>query len=751
MLPMNPHYKIYLEQVCRLVATMSIKSVYAAEKMNSKISMLGGHVNYDDRKTWKYYMNLNGDYHSTDVEMTVTSVDTYEEIPFTKDFLSRHVLTKRTYVYGHKFYDDLIARYPSQETLIKGILNPIPYDQSIPAEDHTILNYQRTLVESNEQYLIPEIQDLILGCHDRWLNIDYSRIEPRYEEAFNTIIYSFMVPWVLTARRRKRFTSEVHSYHQRMYLLSFSGIGVEFDYMSHSQRLWFYRNIRYLNRNLGRQKTFDTLVEKVLNDRTFPLTRYELTLDYENQSRELVPRVMLDKKPEGRIDSIYGSDRDSLKGAILKELPIAKDNPVFIDVSHQDVNDKMINNRFGTMKTKMLESTIIDRSDAEPFTLSSVLLNHWVHMSQIGLYSVKVPFNNPNTGEAYLLDAFDAYIFYVYAVTRYYGDTLVELPCVYINKATREIPPTVEELLEISDPSLKLLPFIDYIFSKSVPLQKVESVITFRDLCKNIHSASSDLREMRHFQNDYKVEGALHAIIDRFYHGRNIELGKGVRYDDWLAERDIFPETLRDIDLLDIANEIYTKVTGVTASAGSTTKDTHAAMLRIMGLLTSYSVQFIASVNENAIKLVDGKYPKLTIPEFNGVSTINTRSETSTIINVGVDGGTNITTPVIIDNVTGVSTDGTVNYPIDARIDAGATTSSMSNVTVGVHVPCFRIDRSGVVDLNTVDHEGVLTIDYVFGSNEDWITDPSRHTDGLPHLSNYNELSIARLNILIGE
>lgn len=747
---MNPYYKIYLEQVCRLTATMTIKSEYAATKMNEKVSILGRHVNYDDRRTWKYYMNLHGDYHPTDTIMTVTSMDTYEEIEFTKDFLTRHVLTKRTYVYGNKFYNDLVSRYPNQETLIRGILSPIPYEISLPADDHTILNYERSLVEGNEQYLIPELQTHILGCYDRWLNIDYTRIEPRYMEAFNTLVYTNLVQWVLVARRRKRFTDQVHSYHLRMYLLSFSGIGIEFDYMSHPQRLWFYRNIRYLNRNVGQQAIFDQLVRRVLNDRMFPLVRYELSLDYEDLIADTTPTPLATKVQEGWLPSIYGSDRNTLEGSIEKQLPLAKDNPIFKDVSLEDVYHKMVNNRFGTMKTKILESAIVDRSDAEPFSLSSVMHNHWVYMSYLGLYKAMVPFNNPDTGEAYILDTMDAYIFYVYAVTRYYGTTLVELPCVYIDRLVREIPPSVDELLRVTDPSLNLMPFIEYVLSKTIELPKIESVITFRDLCIKIHSMSNDLRDMRHFQGDYIVEGNLHTVVDRMFHGRNIQLGEGVLYEDWLLERDINPNTLRDSDLLEMANLIFRKVTGVSAVAGSTMKETHAAMLRMMGVLTSYSVQFVAQVNDSAIKIIDGKFPKLTIPVVKGHMDVSSRVENPTILKTRVNGKVNIPVDIVAGTLDNVAVSGHTTYPICTKISIASATSTKSSVPLGLQIPVLRIKHDLPVDMSDMDNTGNMTIDYTLDNSSDWRYNSLDMLNDNPHLSNYTHFTLNRLKLLMG-
>lgn len=78
---------------------MVIKSEYAAEKINEYLTYTGHADNFlpHDARTWKYYLNICGEYHSTDAPIKITSLDTLEEIVFNKQNLSVHKATAQAY------------------------------------------------------------------------------------------------------------------------------------------------------------------------------------------------------------------------------------------------------------------------------------------------------------------------------------------------------------------------------------------------------------------------------------------------------------------------------------------------------------------------------------------------------------------------------------------------------------------------------------------------------------------------------
>lgn len=175
----SAYYRIFVSQVMTLAKTMVVKSEVAAETINRELQSFGQVLSSDPR-TWKYYMNLAGLYHPTDTVMTVTSMDTLEEIEFTRDNLQVYRATAKAYTFGSRYYRDLVARYPDQETLILGILNPVDLDKAIAAKDGDILYYDTALVESQESNLIPKLQRWIHAFMSRWTVPGYDITDEYY-------------------------------------------------------------------------------------------------------------------------------------------------------------------------------------------------------------------------------------------------------------------------------------------------------------------------------------------------------------------------------------------------------------------------------------------------------------------------------------------------------------------------------------------------------------------------------------------
>ena len=141
---------VYRNQVYNFLNTVSIKFTPISDQFNLMLTQQNQAVS-DDPTTWKYYMHLQGLYHPTDTIMTVTSLDTQQQIEFTIDTLKVHTRTKAAYVPGTAFFTDLCSRYPNQVDLIKSILYPISdVEAAIDAEDFTILACGTGFLEDSE-------------------------------------------------------------------------------------------------------------------------------------------------------------------------------------------------------------------------------------------------------------------------------------------------------------------------------------------------------------------------------------------------------------------------------------------------------------------------------------------------------------------------------------------------------------------------------------------------------------------------
>ncbi len=668
---MNAQYRIYVDSVIRLVTSIVLKDPLSAEVQNARLRSLGVAVDKDDPSTWRYYRNLQGLYHSTNTKMVITSLDTLEEIEFTKENLRIHRTTKKAYVQGNLYYQDLLDSNTSQESLIRGIVNPISLDKAFSAVDYTILSYDKTLVENHEVYLIPAIQQYIDMFFDRWYNQDYVRFEPNYHKLMMSTLYAQLIQEVLNQRNRHVNTIFVNSYHMRQYLSSFSRVGNEFEYMTHKQRLWLYRNIRYLNRNIGRQEIFEEVVDNVMTNRGFSLVRHDLRSGHEDLLDDLNVEVFTERVPLNNIPAAHGGNISTLKRVLDAELLLSRDNYLHRDETEGELVSGMQSSKYGKLRTKVLESSVLDRQDAEPFTLSAVLLNHWVFLSHVGYYRAVIPFHSPGDGASFRLSAEDAFIFYTYAVNKYHGIDLEFVPTVAVSPVRRLTDPTRQELLDHSDPAIVPEYFIDWLLDDQVQIGRVASVITFRELCIEIHSKLNRQRDARFYQQDYKLEGYLHTLMSRFIHGREIRLANNMPFDEWFDLKGIDISNMTATDYLIMSNEILTQATGAELNTASEMRSVHAAMLRMLNELTPYSVHVIKEINDSPLKIIDGKFPRPTIPFVETSTEILPSRDFPTINGGGVKGNIYVETGTML--------------PLCRRTDSHITVESKVNVSADIN------------------------------------------------------------------
>ena len=85
----------YLTELKSLVRSIVLKSSHQSDAINKNIINTFG-INYvsTDYRTWRYYLNLNGQYHFTNEEMEVYVLETNSTIPLTKELLAKYKKTR---------------------------------------------------------------------------------------------------------------------------------------------------------------------------------------------------------------------------------------------------------------------------------------------------------------------------------------------------------------------------------------------------------------------------------------------------------------------------------------------------------------------------------------------------------------------------------------------------------------------------------------------------------------------------------
>lgn len=613
----NNYQQIYINQTLRLAQTIVIKSEHTAETVNELAGYLrmasGNNTPVSpDPRTWKYYLNLSGQYHDTDQVMTVISFDTLEEIVFNKANLIVHRATARAYQHGTREYALLVEKYPEQEQLILGILYPVDLDTAIAAKDGEILSYPPDLVEVNEYSLISKLQEWIYQYKERWYIPGFHYTNELYAMTFLGTLYTLLVPAILNIRLAACNTNEAHSFHVRQFLGSHGYLDTYIDSLTTSQALYFYRNIRHIEKHAGKTDTFDKLTEHIMSERFVPLVEYTMKHDVSAQAENIYPEVIFRKRQLNLGIVLPKDDQINLPEMLNKEVPLAPDNGTDLQETVADVQMKMENSPSNVVGTKVLESSMIDDSDSSPWTLGEILFNHWLYLSSEDLYLAYININNPKTGEKIPLTAKESFILAMYAFSKSLGYESKTIPLAYASRVQR-LPtpddpfiPSVDDIYSIVDHRLIERDVAVAALSQQPEVDVLLSIDAFYTLGVEINDAVQMQRRLIARQEHFERRGMVLGMVTRIYSDHIIELEpQGTLYDTWLSDRniDLSEFTSNEFDLL--YNDIVGQATGVALHPTQSMREMQKAMVDMFTQLSSYGIQVIREINDSSVRKTD--------------------------------------------------------------------------------------------------------------------------------------------------
>lgn len=212
-------------------------------------------------------------YRRLDEMIYIQSLDTQQQVPFTKETLAKHPKTASLYRIPNSYYTKLCESYPQYSDLIKSIVYPIQEEVWCPrhqrmetfetADNFTIFGYDEDMFQENERTSIyTAIKTTLEMVRVRWdvKEFDYEDMFPIVHQG---IIWHLLYLAIFGQRILNIRTSKVHEFHIWSYLNS-KGVGDYRDVLTLNQALFLYRNINYLLKNKGTQKNFSILIGALL-------------------------------------------------------------------------------------------------------------------------------------------------------------------------------------------------------------------------------------------------------------------------------------------------------------------------------------------------------------------------------------------------------------------------------------------------------------------------------------------------------
>ncbi len=642
----NGYLMRYLDDNTTLVKTMVVKLSDTALLMNEGVAIAYGEamVDVNHPETWKYYMNLSGRYHPTDTLMKVVSIDTLQEIDFTVENLRIHTATATAYRYGTRQYFLLLQRFPTQEFLINGILNPVDVTMAVEADDGVIVSYRKDLIESNEHSLINDLQEYVTHQIERWYNTQFNMAHDLYCATFVTLLQTNLLQKVLNLRLRRCHTYEAHSFHVRMFLASHNELDRYLPFLTLRQSLWLYRNIRFIERHAGLMFQFYRLIDHLLTERGIPIGEYQVK--QQDSYVDYLPTIIAKSNPlNGEYNKLYTNEHPVVD-LFTKETDDAIDNAAYLKYNQDNQLNRFITSSSADVQTKVLHSSMTDLSGAIPDTFEAIALRQWCHMSFNGLYNCYVSFKDVKSSLTYSLSTKDAFFYMQYISLRKLGLTLSAIP-EFLNIRQRRHPkPTYDDLMKVVDYKTRDLGYIaEAIVAGQPVIAPCFSTSAFFDLCEQLFSEAYWHMFLISDMDDYYERALVENMIHQLYEDERMVLNVGTSsVDDWLALNNL-PDYAYDAQEADLmVKAIFEASTGLKVENNKVLKNIQKALIELMKELSSYSIQFVREINTENIVVINWpatrfgnqkQYQEITRVIDNGVLVYNAPSEVKGNVFVG--------------------------------------------------------------------------------------------------------------------
>lgn len=614
--------QVYYNNCFNLSKTLSIKSEDSADALNNYLIAQYGQsaVDLSQPQTWKYYLNITGQYHPLDTLMYVTSLDNLSTIEFTVSNLANNPVTAAGYAYGTRYYYSLLAQYPEQEPLILGILYPADMAKALSSSNWTILSWPAPLIEDQEVLLIPDLQQWINLYQDRWNVKAFINSDSLYQVAQHAVFYQQLLMKIINLRVKYCKTLQAHSFHIQQYLASTQGLDVFIPFMLTEQVMYLYRNILYLERHPGWRETFSALIAEMITKRNIPLAQYYVRLT--QLFNYYKSTLSFDRSAVNPVINTGSVNQFTFEEFLIKTNQAAPGNEIIFNSRQNQILEKIQNSPADSILTKDLESSMYDYSDAVPHRLTNILLNEWLYLSATGQYKAIVTFTDPNTLTDYSLSSLDTFIYMVYLYMKASGISVTTIPLLFAQKVLKPSPPSLQDMTAFADSSYTDAPALALYFQNKRPIsQSVTSVPFFYSLCVNIFELG--LAEWYQISGNANLyhRAELLTMADYQYIDTPVDTGyTGQSMAAWLSERALPDPPVEASNLQDLVNSIWLSGTGLINQSRLSFSQVQTAMIELVLTLSSYSVQILKNINPTTVILLNWAVIRPSVPQVNVTS-----------------------------------------------------------------------------------------------------------------------------------
>ena len=661
-------YKIFRSKCFALAYTTVIHSTLEAKAQNVFLEQKGFTINHNNPSTWKYYLNLTGEYHDYDkaligelngdghpyMRIKVAGDNRPIEVNFTKELLTGQAgdySLAAEYSYGSDYYNELVARYPACESLILGILNPIDITTALSAGNGDILycgGYYRKrishimkevygfekredvtidaefLIEDWEHELIYSLQTYIQLYLKRWEIEDFTANHSYYPAAIRIGLIAGMIPMIEKTRLKFVKSYAAHSYHVREFINAYGYLGDYVDALTREQAMYLYHNIDWLVTNKGKEKVLKALIDNLLTPSNIPLLAYNMGHDnWDMQIRNSINPSIEFKKEYLNLDPLTNDVGTATSVIVEKEETLARDNGLFVDEQVEHIENLAKYSNFNSLKTKVLESNYTEWDMNVFFNLDEFQFHNWIYTASQGLYQGSIFVTHPVSGGRLQLTPRTSLVLFLYAFTKgYYGYTLEECPELIIRNIPKDrnfnrdylepYPDNTELWRNVTSDQIDQTK-IDSIAAFPIPVHRYTSSTDFYSKTSNMFDILEERRALAAAESDIFANGELELVVAKFYHlFIKVDPLIDVGYPIWLAQMGLDMDGLDQYAYQRLADELLNAGLGISDSTKKSSARMHSALMNIVKFFLSYTVQLVSKFSKASSRTYGLKTIRMT-------------------------------------------------------------------------------------------------------------------------------------------
>ena len=640
-------YNAYVGDIIKLTRSIVLKSVQTINTINTYLSNSGDNQSLNPLD-WKYYRNIAGLRYLSpsslfdDPIIEVFSLDSNTIIPFTPSVLTLHPITLADFRQYEDSYAKLLALYPDQELLLRGVINPVDPTVALAAPDHTLLTYDPTYIGKGERSLISDLQQWINNFTSRYNLTAYGAIENLYPAAFLAILYLNLVPTIINLRFQRCKTEEAHEFHIWNYLSGYFNFDRYRDVIHHEQALFLYRNIAYITANAGKQSTLDFLNQEFASKFGLQLFSHDIQQVSGSSLEHLAAKeydlikndIVVQMYPYGNISQVTDAN-SRLSPEVLTQKLISQAilNPDNIDYDNQTLIQSILATNKTNIPTGVIECNVVDSATVSIVSVVSEKIHNWLYLTARGFILYKYKIAIPSEGIKKLnVSAQDAAVLLLYASAKYFGVTLTTIP----QPVVRDImaTPTLSEtiLRGLVEPHhLLRSQLINGQVSTIDNYQQIQQAQTLPRSILSTAEFTTYINEVvtnkiqHHILPDLATSalgcGELTALVNAFYINYPCSFVGETTFAAVFQRLGIDLATFSNVGLRTLINGILSAYLALTPET-ITLQQPYASMVEILRTLCSYTLQFVDGASTNNIEPIDWQFSRPAIASSTKWSTV---------------------------------------------------------------------------------------------------------------------------------